>query len=203
MIYVVAAAQDLHFKQVFKILELMGFDWVSKCVHVNFGMVLGMKTREGDVVFLEDILNEAQQIMLQKMQQDVKGKLKEITNPEAVADRIGVSAVVVQDLGAKRIKDYAFDWKRITTFEGHTGPYLQYAHARLCSMEDKTKDIPVTLDIDFTLLKVHFIFIFYFIVLTCNYRFVIVLCEMSVTSFFSFLSSCLNVWIVFVRRNPR
>jgi arginyl-tRNA synthetase len=153
MIYVVAASQDLHFKQVFKILELMGFDWVSKCVHVNFGMVLGMKTREGDVVFLEDILNEAQHIMLQKMQEDVKGKLKEIENPEAVADRIGVSAVVVQDLGAKRIKNYSFDWKRITTFEGHTGPYLQYAHARLCSMEDKTKDVPLTVDVDYSLLK--------------------------------------------------
>eukprot|EP00029_Vermamoeba_vermiformis_P006564 TRINITY_DN2607_c0_g1_i1.p1 TRINITY_DN2607_c0_g1~~TRINITY_DN2607_c0_g1_i1.p1 ORF type:complete len:590 (+),score=236.05 TRINITY_DN2607_c0_g1_i1:461-2230(+) len=153
MFYVVAAQQDLHFRQVFKLLELMGYDWVNKCEHINFGMVKGMSTRKGTVVFLEDMLNEAKEIMLEKMKADTKGKLKEIENPEKTADEIGLSAVVIQDLGAKRIKDYDFSWDRITEFEGHTGPYLQYAHARLCSMEDKNKEVKIHGDVDFSILQ--------------------------------------------------
>jgi len=105
-IYVVAAQQDLHFKQLFKTLELMGYDWCNRCEHVNFGMVNGMKTRKGTVVFLEDILNEAKTVMLEIMQQDRMGKLAEVKDPEHTADLIGLSAVVIQDLSAKRIKDY-------------------------------------------------------------------------------------------------
>jgi arginyl-tRNA synthetase len=84
MFYVVAAQQDLHFRQVFKLLELMEYDWVNKCEHINFGMVKGMSTRKGTVVFLEDMLNEAKEIMLEKMKVDTKGKLKEIEDPEKV-----------------------------------------------------------------------------------------------------------------------
>jgi len=149
-IYVVASQQDLHFKQLFKTLELMGYDWANKCEHVSFGMVNGMKTRKGTVVFLDDILNEAKAVMLENMQEDRMGKLAEVENPERTADIIGLSAVVIQDLSAKRIKDYEFDWKRMTSSEGNTGPYLQYAHARLCSMEDKTKDIPLEREFDTT-----------------------------------------------------
>jgi arginyl-tRNA synthetase len=105
-IYVVAAQQDLHFKQLFKMLEMMGYEWSTKCVHVNFGMVNGMKTRKGQVVFLEEILNEAKAVMLEKMQENKMGKLEEVENPEQTADIVGLSAVVVQDLSAKRIKDY-------------------------------------------------------------------------------------------------
>lgn len=152
-IYVVGSAQDLHFKQLFKILELMGYDWAKNCEHVNFGMVLGMSTRSGNVVFLENILDGAKQIMLDRIKENKMGKLSEIENPEEVADIIGISAIVVQDCNAKRIKDYAYQEERMSSIEGHTGPYLQYAHARLCSMEDKTKDVPITDDVDYSLLK--------------------------------------------------
>eukprot|EP01112_Ceratiomyxa_fruticulosa_P010342 TRINITY_DN2732_c0_g1_i2.p1 TRINITY_DN2732_c0_g1~~TRINITY_DN2732_c0_g1_i2.p1 ORF type:complete len:587 (+),score=138.31 TRINITY_DN2732_c0_g1_i2:156-1916(+) len=137
MYYVVAAQQDLHFQQLFRILDKMGYDWFKSCHHINFGMVLGMSTRRGNVVFLEDILSEAKQTMLEVMKKN-EAKFAEIENPEAVADIVGISAVIVQDFGAKRIKDYSLSWERMTSFEGDTGPYLQYAHARLCSMERKS-----------------------------------------------------------------
>lgn len=147
-IYVVAAQQDLHFQQLFKMLDLMDYEWANpdqqRLLHINFGMVLGMSTRRGTVVFLEDILNEARAAMLNKMKDDRFKKMAEIENPEKTADMIGLSAIVVQDMSAKRIKDYTFDWKRMTNFEGNTGPYLQYTHARLCCMEDKTVAIPLT-----------------------------------------------------------
>lgn len=155
-IYVVAAQQDLHFQQLFKMLELMGYEWADpkqgRLQHVNFGMVLGMSTRKGTVVFLEDILDEARDVMLEKMKQDKFGKLEEIENPEKTADIVGLSAVVVQDMSARRIKDYQFVWDRMTSAEGSTGPFLQYTHARLCSMEDKTADIPLTAAINPALL---------------------------------------------------
>lgn len=151
-IYVVNAQQDLHFQQLFKILDMMDYEWAKKCVHVNFGMVLGMSTRKGTVVFLEDILEEAKNVMLEKMKEDKMGKLSEIEDPEASADIIGLSAIVIQDFSARRIRDYNFDWSRMTNMEGHTGPYLQYAHARLCSMEDKTTDVPLDGSANFDLL---------------------------------------------------
>ena len=137
MFYVVSAQQSLHFEQLFKTLELMGHAWAKNCVHVPFGMVKGMSTRKGTAVFLDDILNEARSTMLEVMSKN-KGKIDELDeDPEKVADVVGVSAVVVQDFNARRIKDYDFEWARMTSFEGHTGPYLQYAHARLCSVERK------------------------------------------------------------------
>jgi len=137
MFYVVSAQQSLHFQQLFKTLELMGYTWAKNCVHIPFGMVKGMSTRKGTAVFLDDILGEAQQTMLNTMKANA-AKLGELdTEPEAVADVIGVSAVVAQDFSARRIKDYDFEWARMTSFEGHTGPYLEYAHARLCSVERK------------------------------------------------------------------
>jgi arginyl-tRNA synthetase len=150
MYYVVAAQQDLHFQQLFKILELMGYDWAKKCHHINFGMVKGMSTRKGTAVFLEEILHEAKSTMLQVMQTNPE-KFAEIEDPESVADLVGLSAVVIQDFSARRIKDYEFDWDRMTSFEGDTGPYLQYQHARLCSMERKA-GVKINKDADFTLL---------------------------------------------------
>ena len=137
MFYVVAKQQDLHFQQLFKTLNLMGHDFDEKCTHINFGMVKGMKTRTGEVVFLSDILDEAQRVMLEQMKASSRSKFDQIADPEATADIVGLSAVVIQDLTAKRGKDYAFDWERVTSFEGDTGPYLQYAHARMCSIEEK------------------------------------------------------------------
>ena len=151
MIYVVASAQDLHFKQLFKILELIGCEWTHTCQHVNFGLVNGMSTRNGTVVFLEDILNQAQHIMLHKMNTD-SNKLDHIVHPEIVADHIGLSSIIIGDLSAKRIKNYEFSWDRVTSFEGYTGPYLQYNHARLCNILDMNTHVTLSDDIDYTLL---------------------------------------------------
>ncbi|KAG0171179.1 hypothetical protein DFQ28_006269 [Apophysomyces sp. BC1034] len=137
MVYVVASQQELHLKQLFKTLELMGFEWSKKLEHISFGMVQGMSTRKGTVVFLEDILNEAKDIMHDVMKKNEK-KYAEIEDPDYVADTIGISAVKIQDNAARRIKNYEFDRNRMFSFEGDTGPYIQYAHARLCSIERKS-----------------------------------------------------------------
>ncbi|KAI8647713.1 hypothetical protein BD408DRAFT_439151 [Parasitella parasitica] len=137
MIYVVASQQNLHLQQLFKTLEMLNLEFADKLEHVNFGMVLGMSTRKGTVVFLEDILEEAKNTMHEVMKKNEK-KYAEIADPEQVADEIGISAVKIQDNSARRIKDYKFDMDRMCSFEGDTGPYIQYAHARLASIERKS-----------------------------------------------------------------
>ncbi|KAI8868034.1 arginyl-tRNA synthetase [Ramicandelaber brevisporus] len=159
MIYIVGSQQDQHLAQLFKILELLGMDWGKRCQHINYGMVkgmstrkgTGMSTRKGTVVFLDDILNETRDFMHTQMKENPE-KYAQIEDPDRVADIIGMSAVIIQDFGARRIKDYAFDWKRNLSFEGDTGPYLQYAHARLCSIERKS-GLPIQLDADLSLLS--------------------------------------------------
>ncbi|KAI1314983.1 hypothetical protein EDD11_001419 [Mortierella claussenii] len=146
MYYIVASQQDLHLKQLFKILELLGFEWAKKVTHLNFGMVGGMSTRKGTVVFLEDILEETRDTMHEVMKKN-EHKYAQIEEPLQVADNIGISAIMVQDASARRVKNYDFDWKRMFSFEGDTGPYLQYAHARLCSIERKT-EMQVNLNAD-------------------------------------------------------
>jgi arginyl-tRNA synthetase len=101
MYYVVASQQDLHFKQFFKILELMGFEWVGRCRHINFGLVNGMSTRKGTAVFLDEILEQTKDSMHEVMKQNEK-KYSQIENPDKVADIIGISAVMIQDMSAKR-----------------------------------------------------------------------------------------------------
>ncbi|EGG15018.1 arginyl-tRNA synthetase [Cavenderia fasciculata] len=150
MIYVVASQQELHFRQLFKIVETMGYEWSKDLTHIGFGMVKGMSTRKGTVVFLEDILNESKQIMGEVMKKN-EAKYAEIEKPDEVADILAVSAVVIQDFSAKRNKDYDFNWDRMLSFEGDTGPYLQYAHARLCSMERKN-NVAINKDADLGLL---------------------------------------------------
>ncbi|GAM91027.1 hypothetical protein ANO11243_090740 [Dothideomycetidae sp. 11243] len=136
MIYVVASQQDLHLAQLFKILEIMGGDYKevsSRCQHINFGMVLGMSTRKGTAKFLDDILRDVGEKMHEVMRSN-DDKYAQVENPDQVADTLGISAVMVQDMSGKRINNYEFDLNRMTSFEGDTGPYLQYAHARLCSI---------------------------------------------------------------------
>ncbi|KAF1916023.1 hypothetical protein BDU57DRAFT_538364 [Ampelomyces quisqualis] len=137
MIYVVASQQDLHLAQLFKIEELMGRKDISeKCQHINFGMVLGMSTRKGTAKFLDDILRDVGEKMHEVMRSN-QTKYEQVDNPEQTADTLGISAVMVQDMKGKRINNYTFDMDRMTSFEGDTGPYLQYAHARLCSIYRK------------------------------------------------------------------
>ncbi|KAJ3063589.1 Arginyl-tRNA synthetase [Podochytrium sp. JEL0797] len=150
MVYVVGSQQDFHFKQLFKILELMGVPWAEKCQHVNFGMIKSkdgnMSTRKGTVVFLEDILNNVQESMLEVMKRNEK-KFAQIENPEYVSDIIGITGIMIQDMGSRRNKDYEFSESRMLAFEGDTGPYLQYAHTRLCSIERKAGfEIPSNVD---------------------------------------------------------
>jgi arginyl-tRNA synthetase len=135
MIYVVASAQDLHLKQLFKIVELIGETEVaSKVQHINFGLVLGMSTRRGTVKFLDDILRDCADHMHDVMRKNEE-KYKQVEDPEGTADILGISSVMVQDMTGKRVNNYTFNMESMTSFEGDTGPYLQYAHARLCSIK--------------------------------------------------------------------
>lgn len=138
-LYVVAYQQDLHFKQWFKVLELMGQPYAKDCIHVNFGMVSleegTLSTRKGRVVFLEDVLKKATE-----MAQDViQEKNPALENKELVAQQIGIGAVVFQELFNSRIKDYTFSWSKAMAFEGETGPYVQYAHARANTLLEKAE----------------------------------------------------------------
>ncbi|KAK0543581.1 arginyl-tRNA synthetase [Tilletia horrida] len=140
MIYVVASQQDLHLAQFFKVLELMGYDFAQpaeqRLVHINFGMVLGMSTRKGTAVFLDQILQEAKENMHAVMKEN-DDKYNQVEDPERTADVVGMTAVKIQDMQAKRINNYEFKWERMLSFKGDTGPYLQYNHVRLCSVERK------------------------------------------------------------------
>lgn len=144
MIYVVASQQDVHMAQFFKILELMGEPYaeiVARCEHITFGMVKDpkgqtMSTRKGTVVSLADSLDHAKEFMHDVMRKN-DDKYKQVADPESTADILAISAIMVQDYSGKRINNYNFDLEKMTSFEGDTGPYLQYSHARVCSMERK------------------------------------------------------------------
>ena len=145
MIYVIASQQDTHVAQFFQILDLMGppySDIVHKCQNLSFGMVKApggqtMSTRKGTVVSLADSLDDVHDFMHEVMKKN-PGKYAQIEDPEATADILGISAIMVQDFSGKMVNGYNFDMERMTSFEGDTGPYLQYAHARLCSMKRKS-----------------------------------------------------------------
>jgi arginyl-tRNA synthetase len=140
MIYVVASQQDLHLAQLFKIVEVMGFkELAAKCVHINFGMVHGMSTRKGTAKFLDDILRDVGEKMHDVMRSN-EDKYKQVEDPVKTADILGISAVMVQDMTGKRVNGYDFDMNRMCSFEGDTGPYLQYAHARLSSIIRRVAD---------------------------------------------------------------
>ena len=144
-LYVVAYQQNLHFKQVFKVVELMGYDWANKLVHVPFGMVSlegsTLSTREGNVVFLEDVLNTSVE--------KVKAVMKEKNTDEedGVAEKVGVGAVIFYALSSARIKDLVFSYDKALSFEGETGPYLQYTHARCRSVIKKAGQVDGKFDI--------------------------------------------------------
>ncbi|XP_076612636.1 putative arginine--tRNA ligase, mitochondrial isoform X2 [Chaetodon auriga] len=132
MIYVTDKSQVNHFHQLFQILLAMGHTWADRCHHVPFGLVRGMKTRSGEVVFLEDVLDEARARMLHNMSQ--AKTTKEMENPEDTAEKVGVSALIVQDFKGPLLSDYTFDWDRMLQARGDTGVFLQYTHARLRSL---------------------------------------------------------------------
>ncbi|XP_028636726.1 probable arginine--tRNA ligase, mitochondrial [Grammomys surdaster] len=134
MIYVADKGQKRHFQQVFQMLKIMGYDWAERCQYVPFGVVKGMKTRRGDVTFLEDVLNEVQSRMLQNMA-SIK-TTKKVENPQETAERVGLAALIIQDFRGLLLSDYQFSWDRVFQSRGDTGVFLQYTHARLCSLEE-------------------------------------------------------------------
>jgi arginyl-tRNA synthetase len=151
-LYVVGSQQNLHFEQCFKILELMGYEWSKDLNHIPFGMVAleegTMSTRKGRVVFLEDVLNQA----VDKTREIILAKNPNAGDIDAVAKEVGVGAVVFQELSNSRIKDYTFSWEKTLSFDGETGPYVQYTHARCCSVIRKYGQ-DIDSNIDFSLLQ--------------------------------------------------
>ncbi|HDK7137527.1 TPA: arginine--tRNA ligase [Clostridium botulinum] len=129
-IYVVGTPQALHFKQVFTTLKLMGHDWANDCKHVGFGLVKlankKLSTRNGDVVFLEDLLNQS----VEETLKIINEKNPNLKNKEDVAKKLGIGAVVFTYLKNNRERDIVFDWKEILSFDGETGPYVEYSYAR-------------------------------------------------------------------------
>ena len=143
-LYVVAYQQNLHFKQVFKVLELMGKDWAKDMVHVPFGMVSledgAMSTRKGKVVLLEDVLNKA----VEKSLDIITQKNPDLEDKEQVAETVGVGAVIFSALYNNRIKDMVFSYDKVLSFDGETAPYVQYTVARCKSVMRKVGDIDLS-----------------------------------------------------------
>lgn len=133
-LYVVATQQNLHFRQLFKVLELMGREWAKDLVHVQFGMVSyegqPLSTRKGHVVFLSDVIENT----VNKALEIIEEKNPGLENKRQIAENVGVGAVMFFALGTQRIKDVDFDYDKVLSFEGETAPYLQYTHARCRSV---------------------------------------------------------------------
>ncbi|CDH51717.1 arginyl-trna synthetase [Lichtheimia corymbifera JMRC:FSU:9682] len=162
-IYVIGNDQGHYLQRLFCIAQKL--DIASQLKHVSFGKVNGMSTRKGTVVFLDDILNTAQEQMEKNMRES--GKYDELMETgvekgnerllgseavDTVADQLGASAVIVQDLASRRVLNYDFSYDRMTTARGYTGVFLQYTHARICGIERRT-GVPITSDCDFSLLN--------------------------------------------------
>ena len=145
-LYVVAYQQNLHFKQWFKVVEKMGYDWAKDLEHVAFGMVSyegrALSTREGYVVYLDELLERA----VEKARVIIDEKSPNLADKDKVARQVGIGAVVFFDLFNNRIKDIDFRWERALNFDGETGPYVQYTHARCCSVLAKAGKITAAPD---------------------------------------------------------
>jgi arginyl-tRNA synthetase len=139
LLYVVGAEQTLHFQQLFKILELMGYPWAQNCLHIPFGLIHfkegKMSTREGRVIFLEEVLERAVELA----RDIIREKNPSLPNKDAAAQMVGLGAVIFGDLSNDRLKDIEFDWDKVLDFSGETAPYIQYSHARICSILKKAE----------------------------------------------------------------
>lgn len=151
-IYVTALDQNLHFAQWFKVVELMGYDWAKDLVHTPFGLVsLGdgkLSTRKGHVVLMEDILN----MSVEKTLNIIEEKNPNIKNKKEIAEEVGIGAIIFDDLYNSRIKNVVFDFDRMLNFDGETGPYAQYTHARACSIIRKAEEVEIN-NTDYSLLN--------------------------------------------------
>ena len=150
-LYVVSYEQTLHFKQVFEVAKLLGIDekYTNGLKHVPFGMVSlptgKMSTREGNIVKLEELLNES----ITRAKEIIEEKNPELEDKDEVAKKVGVGAVIFNDLSNSRIKDEVFDWNQILNFQGETGPYVQYTYVRTKSVLEKAGYMPTIEEIKF------------------------------------------------------
>lgn len=140
-LYVVAYQQNLHFKQIFKVLELLGKDWAKDMVHVAYGMVSledgAMSTRKGKVVWLEDVINKC----VEKAYKVIEDKNPDLENKRDIAEKVGVGSVIFGALYNNKIKDIVFSYDKVLSFDGETGVYCQYTCARANSVLQKAKDM--------------------------------------------------------------
>ena len=149
-LYVVAYEQDLHFRQIFASAKYLGLDekYLKGLEHISYGMVRlktgKMSTREGTVIKLEDLLNES----IQRVQKIIEEKNPNLEDKEEIAKKIGIGAVVFNNLSTGRIKDQVFDWDEVLNFQGETGPYIQYTYVRTKSVLEKAGYIPKVKDIN-------------------------------------------------------
>ena len=143
-LYVTSYEQVLHFKQIFEVAKLLGLKqkYIDGLEHVSYGMVLldsgRMSTRGGNVVKLEDLLNEA----IERARKIIEEKNPELENKEEIAKKVGIGAVIFNDLANSRIKDEIFNWDHVLNFQGETGPYIQYTYVRTKSIVEKAGGIP-------------------------------------------------------------
>ena len=139
-LYVVAYQQNLHFRQIFKVLELMGKEWAKDLVHVAYGMVSledgAMSTRKGKVVWLEDVISKC----VEKAYKVVSKKNPDLENKDDIAEKVGVGAVIFGALYNNKIKDITFSYDKVLSFEGETSVYVQYTCARAASVNEKAGD---------------------------------------------------------------
>ena len=159
MIYVTSAGQSLHFAQWFKVVELMGYDWHDKLVHVPYGTVsingAKLATRTGNVILLRDLFAES----IAKVESIMKDKNPNLENGDKIAEAVGVGAIVFYYLSNNRIRDINFMMEDALSFEGNTGPYVQYTYARTSSVlsksgsYDKNAELTVSADEEVSLLK--------------------------------------------------
>ncbi len=151
-LYITAGDQRLHFDQWFKVVEKMGYDWANRLNHVYFGLVSlpegKLSTRNGNVVLMEELLDEA----VAKTLDVINEKNPSLPNKEDVSKQVGIGAVIFNDLYNSRIKDVVFSWERILNFDGETGPYVQYTHARACSVLARAENFDQS-NVDFSLLE--------------------------------------------------
>lgn len=161
-LYVTGLEQTLHFKQVFKAIELMGYDWSKGLVHVPYGLVSlkgeKLSTRSGNIIYAEDILKEA----IERAEEAIQNKNPDLADKENVAKMVGIGAIIFHDLFNQRIKNVEFSWKEVLNFEGTTGPYAQYTYARAKSilrkagqnLDEKIQYDDLTDDVTYSLIKV-------------------------------------------------
>ncbi|MDI3547111.1 MAG: arginyl-tRNA synthetase [Halanaerobiales bacterium] len=136
-LYVTDYSQSLHFAQWMKVIELMGYDWADQLEHIPFGRVSSeegaLQTRKGNVILLKDLLNKS----IEKVRKIIEENNPELDNKDEVAKKVGIGAVIFNDLSNSKIKDIVFNWDRMLSFDGETGPYVQYTHARATSVLEK------------------------------------------------------------------